>query len=85
MANIIVLKKNGEIKTHPIKEDILRIWEILMGLGFPDGASEQIDIELQRMANSNFRRNNYNDWAVFTKIDGKKLVINKRFIAWVEE
>lgn len=85
MANIAIFKKDGNIITHKVKEDILKIWEILMGLQLPDGESEQIDIELERIARSGFRRNNFNDWAVFTRLDGKKLVINKRFIVWVEE
>ena len=87
MANIIILKKSGEEISIPIKEKIIEAWMILCGLKFDDAISEQTT-EVQDPISENYkgiRRNPVQDWAVFTDLKDKKLVINKRYVAFIRE
>jgi hypothetical protein len=82
MAKVIILKKTGEKVVKPIKQSVMAAWMILIGLSLPKDTSEQV---IDTNDFSNKWRNPMQDWAVFTDMEDKNIIFNKRYIAWIEE
>ena len=83
MGRIKILKKTGEELTINIKEDTMDVWAILVGLKYNENITEQ-DVDIIKSCDSR-GRNPMNDWAIFTDMNNHNLIINKRYIAWIEE
>jgi hypothetical protein len=81
MAKIHILKRKGDEIIHEVKEDAITCWMVLVGLKLPEVDDNKFDENFI----SSGRHTPIQDWGVFNTVEDKLLIINKRYIAFIEE